>query len=98
MPCRLPCKADCTARCATPGINPRSRHSEARRNWGIIMYPPASKEERWAVRAVTKVLVRERKLAPKNLIKEASVKALVAMAIKAQTGRHLASEPPWMVA
>ena len=44
--------------------------------------------------AVTSALARERKLTPKNLMNEASVRALVRMARRAQTARYLAEPHP----
>ena len=42
--------------------------------------------------------MRERKLTPKNLMNEASVRALVRMAMTAHTARYGAEPLPWMAA
>ena len=69
------------------GTIPSSTQSSASNTWGNCIIQPTSSRPWPAACSFTSALVRDRKLAPKNLTNEASVSALVRMAMAAQTAR-----------
>ncbi len=69
------------------GRMPRSRQRNASKTCGICMIIPTSSRPGPAAFSFTSALVRDRKLAPKNFTNEASVSALVRMAMAAKTAR-----------
>ena len=69
-------------------------HIAASTTCGIRIIQPTSSLPCFAACAATCSLVRERKLTPKNFINEASVRALVSMAMTAHTARYPAITLP----
>ena len=76
------------------GTTPSSTHARASATCGNCMDHPISSRPCSAARAVTSVLLRERKLTPKNLMNDANVSALVRMAMTANTARYFAEAVP----
>ena len=75
------------------GTTPNSTQKKASTSCGSCIIQGTSSRP-FAACALTRALVRERKLAPKNLMNEASVSALVRMAMTAQTARYRADPLP----
>src|SRR5208283_6088554 len=94
----LAARAFCINVNATEGMIPSVIQIAASNTCGIRIIQSTSSLPCFAACAATSALVRERKLTPKNLINEASVRALVSMAITAHTARYLAFTLPWIAA